>query len=352
MELVSLPVFGVCGYSGSGKTTLLEKVLPRLVRRGLRIAVLKHDVHGLDRDRPGKDSDRLFGTGVDVIACGPGESLVRRRDWEDSPIECEIAGLVDRYDLVLLEGFKRLRCRKVWLSKPAEASPPEELGPFDAVLPWDSNRAEALEPLLASFVEDATRRVPVFGCILIGGRSTRMGSPKHLLPSREDAGQTWLHRTIRVLEPSCRQIAIAGRGTVPEDLQHLPRLPDPPGIAGPAAGLMAAMCWAPRVSWLLAACDLPQATQQAVAWILSHRAPGIWAVLPRTGNGEIEPLLAWYDPRARADVERMAASGHRGLRSLAEHPKALIAAVPPELADAWQDADTPQAIRARGSSIR
>ena len=34
------PVLAVCGFSGSGKTTLLEAVIPRLVERGLAVAVV------------------------------------------------------------------------------------------------------------------------------------------------------------------------------------------------------------------------------------------------------------------------------------------------------------------------
>ena len=58
--LQSEPVLAVCGFSGSGKTTLLESVVGELSRRGLSVGVVKHDAHGIQIDRPGKDSDRLF----------------------------------------------------------------------------------------------------------------------------------------------------------------------------------------------------------------------------------------------------------------------------------------------------
>ena len=72
-----LPVFGVCGWSGSGKTTLIEAVLPKLLARNLKVAVVKHDVHAIDVDRPGKDSDRFFQAGADVYLQG-NEELSRR----------------------------------------------------------------------------------------------------------------------------------------------------------------------------------------------------------------------------------------------------------------------------------
>ena len=53
------PIVSVVGRSDSGKTTFLEKLIPRLKARGLRLAVVKHDRHGFEMDRPGKDTWRL-----------------------------------------------------------------------------------------------------------------------------------------------------------------------------------------------------------------------------------------------------------------------------------------------------
>ena len=51
-------VFSFAGWSGSGKTTLIERVIPRLVGRGLRVSLVKHAHHEFDIDVPGKDSYR------------------------------------------------------------------------------------------------------------------------------------------------------------------------------------------------------------------------------------------------------------------------------------------------------
>ncbi|MBC7225358.1 MAG: molybdopterin-guanine dinucleotide biosynthesis protein MobB, partial [Anaerolineae bacterium] len=45
-----IPALSVVGKSDSGKTTLLEKLIPELKRRGYRVAVIKHDVHGFHID--------------------------------------------------------------------------------------------------------------------------------------------------------------------------------------------------------------------------------------------------------------------------------------------------------------
>ena len=92
------PVLCFAGWSGSGKTTLIEGLLPRLRARGLRTAVVKHDVHGIGPETEGKDSARFRIAGAcQVVLAGPenGKSLA----------DClrEIEGA----DLILIEGFKR-----------------------------------------------------------------------------------------------------------------------------------------------------------------------------------------------------------------------------------------------------
>jgi molybdopterin-guanine dinucleotide biosynthesis protein MobB len=62
------PSFSVIAWSGTGKTTFLERLIPELKRRGLRVAVVKHDAHGFDMDREDKDTGRLSAAGADVAA--------------------------------------------------------------------------------------------------------------------------------------------------------------------------------------------------------------------------------------------------------------------------------------------
>ncbi len=116
-------LFAVCGHSGAGKTTLIEAATRRLRRRGLAVAVVKHDVHGVDVDRRGKDSDRLFRSGADVFLHGPNERLARLHSGG-------FAELLRRYDLVLVEGWKRAPLPKVWLLGPGESGAPRGVKTF------------------------------------------------------------------------------------------------------------------------------------------------------------------------------------------------------------------------------
>ena len=334
-----LPVFGISGSHESGKTTLLEALLPRLAARGLHVAVAK--VHGsrLDLDRPGKDSDRLFRAGADVFMQGRDESFLRTRGEAGGTVEASLARLAAGCDLVLVEGRKRVACDKVWLLGEGETAAPPEAGAALAVLARSADRLAAVERLLGPWLAERWRRPPVYGCVLIGGASRRMGRPKHLLPS---GGRTWLERTVEALRPAVERIVIAGAGELPDALAGATRLPDAPDAEGPMAGILAAMRWAPWATWVAAACDLPNLSADAVGWLLSTRAPGVWASLPRLpGKEGVEPLLAHYDFRARAILEGLAAEGRFALRLAAEHPKVATPTPPSHLAPAWKNVNTP-----------
>ena len=179
---------------------------------------------------------------------------------------------------------------------------------------------------------------PVYGGVLIGGGSTRMGTPKHLLR----AGQrTFLEHVVAALEPCVSRLVLLGSGEVPEQCRHLTRLADPPGLAGPLAGMLAAMRWNRDVAWLIAACDLPFVTPAAVAWLLEQRAPGRQAILPRLHDRGVEPLLALYEPQARPLLEELASTGIRAPHRVAEHEFVFTPAPPADLARAWQNVNTP-----------
>ncbi|NIA20435.1 MAG: NTP transferase domain-containing protein, partial [Anaerolineaceae bacterium] len=169
--------------------------------------------------------------------------------------------------------------------------------------------------------------------------STRMGRPKHLI--RSD-GTTWLERTVGLLEQVTARVVILGAGQVPAGLSQIVRLADVRDAEGPMAGLLAAMRWEPAVSWLLAPCDHPDLSVEALEWLLSTRRPGLWATLPRLDSSpSVEPLLAHYDFRA-APLLESAAGGHEfSLSRIAAHAKVISPTPPAALAAAWQDVDTP-----------
>lgn len=106
---VSMPeAVSFVGKSGSGKTTLLEKVIPVLVRQGVRVGAIKHDAHRFEIDHPGKDSYRLAAAGAAVTLISSPEKLALIRRHEVAPgIEEILRTYFADVDIVLTEGFKR-----------------------------------------------------------------------------------------------------------------------------------------------------------------------------------------------------------------------------------------------------
>ncbi len=107
------PVVSIVGKSGAGKTALMERLIAEFGKRGYRIAAVKHS-HGMEIDRPGKDSWRFAQAGSEVVAVSSPEKLAFIRSMDhDASIE-EILHLIGSgFDLVLVEGFKRGSAPKI-----------------------------------------------------------------------------------------------------------------------------------------------------------------------------------------------------------------------------------------------
>jgi molybdopterin-guanine dinucleotide biosynthesis protein B len=125
------PVVVFVGLSGTGKTTYLEKLIPALKSRGLRLAVLKHDAHGFEIDKPGKDSYRMKAAGADSVAICSGGKLAIVETTPTEPTIPEILDKLQPVDLVLIEGYKKSAYPKIEIHRAALGKPllsqPEEL---------------------------------------------------------------------------------------------------------------------------------------------------------------------------------------------------------------------------------
>lgn len=116
-EKAGKPVLGLAAFSGTGKTTLLEKLLPLLTEKGLCVAVVKHDAHGLKFDHEGKDSSRFSKAGAAYsIVSGPDQAAV----FVSKPLQVEDAFrfAVDA-DLILVEGYKQGNFSQIGISRKA-----------------------------------------------------------------------------------------------------------------------------------------------------------------------------------------------------------------------------------------
>lgn len=340
LDLLPSPVLAICGWSGAGKTTLLEAAIPRLAARGLRVAVVKHDAHGVQVDRVGKDSDRLLRAGATVVLRAPEESFAHFPADADVDLECALRALATAHDLVLVEGHKDTPLPKVWLTDRAGTAPPGSIVQLLATLPWEGDRVAAFLRLAEHFVHRHFATRPLLGGVLVGGASSRMGRPKH---SARLGPLTLLERVCGALAAHAESILLLGEAprTVPR-----PWLPDAPGLGGPLAGVLAALRWHPRAAWLITACDMPALTAAALAWVLEHRRPGTWAVVPADSDGRLEPLGAVWEPQMAPPLEDLALRGEQAPRLAARHAKVLTPILPEEFVSAFANVNTPAELAA------
>ena len=115
------PVYSIIALSGTGKTTLIEKLVAELKRRGLRVAVVKHDAHDFDIDHEGKDSWRFTQAGADVTAI---ISASKAAMIENRPLTIEILlEKITDVDLILTEGYKSGVWPKIAVRRAATGRP-------------------------------------------------------------------------------------------------------------------------------------------------------------------------------------------------------------------------------------
>jgi molybdopterin-guanine dinucleotide biosynthesis protein B len=115
-------VFGITGWKNAGKTTLVERLVAEFVRRGWRVATVKHAHHAADIDQPGTDSYRHRAAGATEVVLVTGHRYAIMREQEE-PTLAEVMARLAPADIVLIEGFKREPHPKIEVRAPGGDQP-------------------------------------------------------------------------------------------------------------------------------------------------------------------------------------------------------------------------------------
>lgn len=122
---LGMKVFGFAGWSGSGKTTLIEQLIPRFVKQGLKVSLVKHAHHSFDVDHPGKDSYRHREAGCSEVLVASEKRWVIMHELRGEP-EPTLEEQIERVspcDLVLVEGYKSHPVPKLEIWREQNAKP-------------------------------------------------------------------------------------------------------------------------------------------------------------------------------------------------------------------------------------
>lgn len=99
--------------SNVGKTILMEGLIKELKDRGLSISTIKHDVHGFDIDKKGKDTYRHRQAGSGTIVISSKSRFAMIKELDDEINLNDIIKLVSDKDVILVEGYKKSNLRKI-----------------------------------------------------------------------------------------------------------------------------------------------------------------------------------------------------------------------------------------------
>jgi molybdopterin-guanine dinucleotide biosynthesis protein A len=149
----------------------------------------------------------------------------------------------------------------------------------------------------------------LFGLVLAGGASTRMGADKAALQYH---GQPQLRWAFELASQVCAATFVSVRPDQRDDATRasFPQIVDrQPGI-GPIAGISAALLEHPKAAWLVLACDLPFLTERTLQHLMAHRdAHKIATAYRSSHDGLPEPLCAIWEPAAREPLLAYIATG-------------------------------------------
>lgn len=239
-------------------------------------------------------------------------------DQELSPHE--VRPLLSGFDLVLLNGNHFTASKQILLLDPAKqesvkrkldrlTNPLCFLATPEVRTPYAFVKAQFPEwekvPLIdvdniagqVRFLSDHLDNPHVYGLILAGGKSSRMGKDKAFLEFGERP--QYLHLAHK-LKDQCEHVFISCRKDQ-QDLftEDFPLLFDKFEELGPYGAILTAFQHCPDVAWLVVACDLPLVSKETLQQLLEERnSTRIATAFYNAETGLPDPLITLWEPKA------------------------------------------------------
>ncbi len=177
------------------------------------------------------------------------------------------------------------------------------------------------------------------GYLLVGGKSSRMGRDKALLPF----GGIPLSRALAGLVERAAGCAVLVGNPQLEPLAGYPAIPDLYPGQGPLGGILTALEHTTSDWNLVVACDMPGLSAEFLAGLVDAATRSdAAALLPVGPSGRPEPLCAVYHRRARVPLGRAFARGVRKITAALEDAGIAVCLWPAGQADVFQNVNTPE----------
>ncbi len=138
---------------------------------------------------------------------------------------------------------------------------------------------------------------PLYGLLLIGGKSTRMKQDKSLI---EYHGLPQKDYLFSMMSNYCDEVYFSGRSEQNSSSNANQFIVDSQiNVTGPFNGLLSAHQKFPKASWLILACDLPLVTQESIDYLLKNRNQNAMATAYAKKNSNLpEPMFSIWEAKA------------------------------------------------------
>lgn len=187
---------------------------------------------------------------------------------------------------------------------------------------------------------DQREMAALYGLVLAGGRSVRMG--------RDKGAIVWHGTEQRVhaadlLSRFCEKVYLSCRPGQEEEFGgSYPLLVDGVEGSGPIVALLTAFEHRADVAWLVLACDLPLITEPTLAFLSRNRDESLLATTFKSPfDGLPEPLVTIWEPAAAPILRQHLADGYKCPRKALIRNEHLIKVLSPPSPDDLLNTNTP-----------
>ena len=181
----------------------------------------------------------------------------------------------------------------------------------------------------------------LFGLVLAGGRSKRMGFDKGSIKWH---GKEQRYYIADLLTGICDAVFISCRPEQQNNIDPLYKtLPDSYLGMGPYGAILSAFKENQKVAWLVIACDLPLMDRHTLDFLVAHRNPDSMATTFKSPfDGLPEPLITIWEPGTYPALLSFSSEGYSCPRkALIRNVENITILIPPD-ENALMNANTPE----------
>lgn len=301
-----------CGFSNSGKTTLISRLIRKMSE--FKIGYVKHDAHHFEMDTPGKDTfvikesgaEKVIINSKDAFAC-LGRRLNHSIDQSHQMLDV---------DFIFVEGYKESAIPKIIIIDEkkeiltkirneeisniiAYAGKEKQCDELPVELPYfQIDNIDQIKAFVINRMQQKTREIPLYGLVLAGGKSARMGKDKAMLSYH---GKPQFEHCVDLLLKHVEKVCVSCReGQIESSVENIEEIHDIFVNQGPMGGILSAMTYDPKAAWLVVACDLPFLDGKCIDDLINQRNHFKFATCYGSSIDSLpEPLCAIYEPKMR-----------------------------------------------------